>query len=381
MSQRVRFGIIGGGLMGRGFAAATARWPELADPPARPEIVAICDKSEPIRAWFETHCPGVRQSTGDYRELLANDDIDAVYIAVPHNLHEEIYVAALEAGKDLMGEKPFGIDLPANERILQALRRHPGRFVRCASEFPFFPGLQLIGRMIENGEFGRIIEVESAFLHSSDLDVDKPINWKRRAETCGEYGCLGDLGMHACHMPLRAQWRPLNARAILSNLVPTRPDGRGGRAPCDTWDNGTVLIEALDPRTEERFPWLMRTHRIAPGEKNSWNFAVHGTKASARFSTKQANTIELMELRDGRQPWLYLDLGHETTYPTITGGIFEFGFNDAMLQMWTAFMHEREGRPLAHRFAGCITAEDAHLHHRILTAALRSHETAATVEI
>jgi predicted dehydrogenase len=382
MSRKdVRFGIIGGGLMGREFASATARWCHLLDPSSRPRIVALCARKPSTREWFQTHFPAITQFTADYREVLANPDVEAVYIAVPHHLHEEFYCAAIEAGKDVMGEKPFGIDLAANERILATLQAHPGRFVRCASEFPFYPALQAIGRMIEAGEFGRILGIESAFLHSSDLDLSKAINWKRQVATCGEYGCMGDLGIHTCHMPLRAGWRPLNVRAILSNIVTSRPDGKGGIAACETWDNATLLIKTEEPQTRERFPWTMRTWRLAPGEKNSWNFAVYGTAQSARFSTKQANTLEVMESRDGRQAWLQIDMGQETAYKTITGGIFEFGFSDSILQMFAAFLHERDGRPLASRFAGCVTPEETHWHHRLLTAALRSHQTGRTMEV
>ena len=61
-----------------------------------------------------------------------------VYAAVPHQLHQQIYLQVLEAGKDLLAEKPFGIDLPAAEQIFKAAT-HSKRFVRCSSEFPFMP--------------------------------------------------------------------------------------------------------------------------------------------------------------------------------------------------------------------------------------------------
>ena len=102
--------------------------------------------------------------------------------------------------------------------------------VRCSSELPFYPGGQAVVRWIAEGRAGRILEVRSLFLHSSDLDPGKPINWKRVAATNGAYGCMGDLGMHALHIPLRAGWEPANVRAILSNVLPgaPRPERRAG---------------------------------------------------------------------------------------------------------------------------------------------------------
>ena len=101
--RTVRFGIIGGGLMGREFASAAARWLHLADAPARPEIVAVCDRNPALLEWYRDRVASVSQTTEDYRELLANPAVEAVYVAVPHHLHQEMYCAAISAGKHLMG--------------------------------------------------------------------------------------------------------------------------------------------------------------------------------------------------------------------------------------------------------------------------------------
>ena len=110
--------------MGREFASAAARWAHLLDMPARPEVTAVCDKNPAIYDWYQSNFPSVKQVTASYKELLANPDVDAVYCAVPHNLHEEIYCAIIKAGKHLVGEKPFGIDLKANRAIRAAMKKH-----------------------------------------------------------------------------------------------------------------------------------------------------------------------------------------------------------------------------------------------------------------
>ena len=381
--RKIRFGLIGCGLMGREFASAVARWSHLPEMEARPEIVAICDLFDATRTdlarWYTENFPTIRQVTGDYKQLVANPEVEAVYCAVPHHLHQEFYCAAIEAGKHLMGEKPFGIDLAANTAILQAVTRHPECTVRCSSEFPFFPAVQRIGDMIERRAFGTIIEVESGFLHSSDLDPNKPIHWKRVIELNGEYGVLGDLGMHPCHVPFRARWLPRNVRAILSKIVTERPDGKGGRVPCLTWDNATLFCEAQDPASAAIFPLTIKTQRIAPGERNTWYIEILGTQASARFSTKNPRRLELLEYRGGEQAWQQLDMGQETAFKTITGGIFEFGFSDAILQMWASYVYElTKGRPLK-PFAGCVTPEETALSHQLFTAALASQRQSRVV--
>jgi len=379
--RTVKFGIVGCGLMGREFASAAARWFHLNNMDARPDIVAVCDKAPALTGWFSANLPSVRQVTDDYRELLANPEVEAVYIAVPHNLHTEFYCAAIEAGKHLMGEKPFGIDQAANRRIMERITRHPDVFVRCSSESPFFPAMQRIGRLLEEGAFGRIIEANTGFLHSSDFDPQKPINWKRMVEFNGEYGVMGDLGMHACHMGFRAGWQPLNVRALLSDIVKERPDGRGGRVRCETWDNATLLCEAVTAGSGVTFPWTIKTHRIAPGQKNNWYTEILGTKASARWSSVSADMLEVMSCDGKEQVWGQIQTGHETAYPAITGGIFQFGFSDSILQMWAAFLHElHHGQPV-NRFAGCVNPEEAALSHRLFTAALRSQREHSVVAV
>ena len=153
-------------------------------------------------------------------------------------------MAALDAGKHLLGEKPFGIDLAANETITAAVNAHPDQLVRCSSEMPFFPGGQAVWRWIAAGEFGRPIEVRSLFLHSSDLDPGKPAGWKRRAETNGAYGCPR-RPRHARLAPAAAG--PLGA-ARRERRAGRRLHGaagrRGGTVPCDTPDNAVLLCRA-----------------------------------------------------------------------------------------------------------------------------------------
>jgi predicted dehydrogenase len=226
-----------------------------------------------------------------------------------------------------------------------------------------------------------VLEVRSLFLHSSDLDPAKPINWKRIARFNGEYGCMGDLGMHVCHVPFRAGWRPTNVRAVLSNLMPQRPDGKGGTAACDTWDNATLLTESVDA-DRHPFPWTLKTFRISPGERNTWYLEVLGTRASARWSTREPKALDVLKYSPGgEQNWTRVQVGYEPLFKTITGPNFEFGFPDCFLQMVAAYVHELVHGPPAKRFAGCVTPEETYLSHRLFTAALKSQATGATVDV
>ena len=291
--RRVGVGIVGGGLMGRELAAAIGRWAALEDHPVRPELVAVCDTNPAALSWFD-RVDSVRLRSSDYADLLADDGVEVLYLAVPHHLHETLYLDALRAGKDFLAEKPFGIDLEAATRIVDELHAKPNVFVRCSSEMPFFPGALFAIETIRSGALGEVIGVDSDFLHSSDLDRRKPINWKRQARYCGEIGVMGDLGMHVTHVPLRLGLRPETVFAELQDIVTERPGPDGSAVPCDTIDNATLACDA-------GFPLTLRTHRIAPGHINTWRIRALGMDGGVAFSMFPVTLGQLMDISDAGQ--------------------------------------------------------------------------------
>jgi predicted dehydrogenase len=361
----VRVAVIGAGLMGREVASAFGRWFALTDCGVRPELTAVCDVNPSALDWFR-QVPTVRHFESDHRALLSRSDIDVVYVAVPHDRHEALYLDVLRSGRDLFAEKPFGIDLGAARRIRDEAARL-GRFVRVSSEFPFLPGARRAFALAHSGALGRVIEVRAAFLHSSDLSPEKPINWKRQSVHCGEPGVMNDLGLHVAHIPLRLGWKPVRVHAHLQKIYRQRPDGRGGMAPCDTWDNA-ILHATIEPAGEP-VPMTLEMKRMAPGETNTWMLEVLGTDHGVRYSTKEPKTLWTFE-RGREQSWQRTDLGFEMDFRTITGSIFEPGFPDLLMQMWAAFLSERAG-VLGGRF-GCATPDEAVSQHELWAAALAS---------
>jgi predicted dehydrogenase len=181
---------------------------------------------------------------------------------------------------------------------------------------------------------------------------------------------MADLGMHVMHIPFRMGWKPKRVYAQLQKVYSERPDGKGGVAPCDTWDNAMLHTE-FDSEGAE-VPMRFEMKRLAPGETNTWFIEVLGADGGARFSTKEPKTLWIFE-RGKEQAWKRIDVGHASAFSTVTGGIFEAGFPDCFLQMWGAFIAERAGK-LENRF-GCVTPDEAVLSHRVFEAALTSNES------
>lgn len=377
----VNVAVIGGGLMGREIAVAIQRWPALIDHSVRPRLVAVCDINPAALDWFDAIDTVTTKAT-DYAQLLADDSIDVVYVAVRHDLHEKIYTDVIRAGKSLLAEKPFGIDGDAAQEVLAAAAEHPESFVRCSSEMPFFPGAQRAIDYVRSGALGTIIEARNSFLHSSDLDLRKQINWKRQSQYCGTAGVLNDLGLHTWHVPLRLGWAPESVFAVLQNIVPERPGPDGQLVPCDTWDN--AVLHSWSRHDGVLFPLTTETKRIDPGHKNTWLFEATGLDGGVRFSTKNPKIVEVFTTRElpgigQEQMWQQIDAGSQSAWPTVTGPNFETGFSDSILQMWAAFLAERNGS-LGDRF-GTVRPEEAAFTHSIYRAAIRSNETKQAVAL
>jgi predicted dehydrogenase len=372
--QKVRVGVVGAGLMGKELAGVIGRWPVLENSAVEPVLTAVCDVNAAALEWFR-RVGSVQRLTADYRELL-DGSIDVLYVAVPHHLHENVYLDVAAAGVDFLGEKPFGIDPGAAAAITDAIAASPA-FVRCSSEMPFYPGAQQAISFLRQGGAGRIIEAEFAFLHSSDLDPQKPINWKRQTEFCGQIGVMGDLGMHVTHVPLRLGWQPAVVFAQLQELVVTRPDGKGGTARADTIENATLATRVAAAQGD--FPMSLQTKRIAPGEMNTWRMRVVGMDGGVEFSTRYPQSVRVMTVRDDQQVWEERMAGSQSAQGTITGKIFEFGFSDALLQMWAAYFAERSGE-LDGAF-GCATPAEARASHEIFDAALLSSAGGSSVPL
>jgi predicted dehydrogenase len=162
--------------------------------------------------------------------------------------------------------------------------------------------------------------------------------------------------------------------------VPERPDNQGNLVPCETWDNA---ILACDVDTgEQSFPMILSTKRIAPGNANTWFIRIQGTKLSAEFTTKNPKQVASLPYTPGGvQAWHVVDAPYKSAYQTITGGIFEFGFSDSILQMWAAFCDELvHGAEMQQNFH-CATPEEAAGSHLVFTAALESNRTGNTTQI
>jgi predicted dehydrogenase len=168
---------------------------------------------------------------------------------------------------------------------------------------------------------------------------------------------------------------------MLDDVVTERPGPDGTPVRCDTWDNALLALRVPTSAAESarRFSMLWETRRIAPGQMNSWAFEALGMDGGVRFTTRQPAVLQRFSVSGGEQAWSEVQPGHTSAWPVVTGGIFEFGFLDALLQMWASYFAERIGE-LGDRF-GTATPAEALDAHRVFAAALASEAHGAVERI
>lgn len=184
---------------------------------------------------------GVPYATGDWRDLLRRDDVQVVSIVTPPNLHAEMAIAALEAGKHVLCEKPTAMNAAEAERMRAAAAAHPGQFALIDHEMRFNAPLIEIRKLVEGELIGPLRFVTMRAMTTSRADRSRRWNWWSDAAQGG--GLLGAVGSHWVDMLRFAiQAEPLAVSAALHTFITERPtgvtaaDGTPEQAPVTTDD-------------------------------------------------------------------------------------------------------------------------------------------------
>ena len=198
----------------------------------------VCDINPAALDWFD-QIPTVTRKVSDYTDLLSDDAIDALYIAVRHDLHQQLYVDTIQAGKSLHAGKPFGIDGSAAAASSSAAAANPSlRAAGAPASFEGFSRARSWPSTTRGPRPGRDHRGLLLLLHASDLDVGKPINWKRQARYCGEAGVMRTI-LGCTHGTCRCGSVGRGTDLVLQDTT-ERPTPNGGRERCDTWDNAVL---------------------------------------------------------------------------------------------------------------------------------------------
>jgi predicted dehydrogenase len=235
--------------------------------------------------------------TDDYRRLLALDDLDLIDCCAPNNLHEEVLVAAVEAGKHIYCEKPLAMDVAQARRIAEAVDK-AGVKSQMTFNFRFFPAITRARQLIEAGFVGRVFSFRGRYHRSSYISADKPVTWRLRKDTTGG-GALFDLGSHILDLIYYLLGDFGSVQAVLDTLIKERPIAAGStqHAPVDVDD-----IALLHVRLTENTLGLVEISRMGTGATNDLVVEIFGDKGAIRFDLADPEWLEVYDVRDDQQP-------------------------------------------------------------------------------
>jgi len=286
-------GMVGYAFMGRAHSQAWRTVGHVFDLPLTPRMAAICGRDAAAVAAAAGRLGWPAWET-DWKRLIERDDVDLVDVCTPGSSHAEISIAALEAGKHVLCEKPLANTVEEARAMAAAAARAAAGGVRAMTGFNFrrVPAVALARELVAAGRLGAIRHVRGAYLGSHLLDPEIPMMWRLQAEHAGS-GALGDLGAHAVDL---AQYLAGDRIAGVSGLTETfvreRPlaDGSGARGPV-TVDDAAVFIARLAGGALGSF----EATRFATGHTEGLRVELNGELGSIVWDLGDFNGLRLFD--------------------------------------------------------------------------------------
>jgi predicted dehydrogenase len=272
---------------------------------------------------------GVPWHTDDWRALLARPEVAAVSIVTPPGLHREMALAALEAGKHVLCEKPTAMDAAEAEAMLAAASARPAQLALIDHELRFLPALRLARELIERGEIGALRHAEVRSVNSSRSDLGRPWNWWSDAAQGG--GVLGAIGSHQVDL-LRylLAGEVASAVGLTQTFIAERTDAEGQRRPVTSDDYVAASLRFVGGATA-----TITASVVAPHDE-PLSVSVYGAAGVLRFVGGRL-------LRRSGGEFVDITPEHSLTLPPGIAGEFPHG----TLYLGTALRAALAGDPVA----------------------------------
>lgn len=303
--KHLNIGMIGAGFMAKAHSVAYAAMPMFFWPsPAIPVKKVIADINE--RAVKEAAEKFAFESyTTDWHTIIDNPAIDIVDICTPNNVHAEIAIAAANAGKHILCEKPLSLSLEqAKEMYLAAKKNNVKTMV--AFNYRRTPAIQLAKKYIEEGAIGKILDFRGTYLQDWSADSSSPLSWRFQKEICGS-GALGDIGTHVVDILcfLVGEFDSVIART--ATYIPERPiqfsltDSLGITKGSDNTPKKTVDVDdhcCFMVQCKNGAFGTIEATRNAWGRNNYISFEIHGTEGSLYFNYERRDELQVCFAKD-----------------------------------------------------------------------------------
>ena len=293
MTKPLRIGMIGYGFMGRTHTNAYKRvgdfFPELK---YRPVLQAICGRDETkVQAFADQW--GYASHETDWRKMVAREDIDAIDICVPNNLHKEMAIAAAQAGKMVLCEKPLALTTADGEEMCQAVES-AGVANTVWYNYRRIPAVTLAKQLIDEGRLGKIYHYRSNFLQdwtiSSDVPQGGAATWRLDSAAAGS-GVTGDLLAHCIDTAMWLNGSIQDVTAMTETFVKERMHAETQKVEAVKIDDACAFMCHF----ENGSLGLFESTRYARGHKALYTLEINGENASIRWDLHDLNRLEFYE--------------------------------------------------------------------------------------
>ncbi len=299
MTDEIGIGMLGYAFMGK---AHTNGWKKLSyltwPPPLRPRLVSIAGRTaEAVEEAAQRY--GYERATTDWRELVADDGVQLFDNVSPNNLHAQPTIAAAEAGKHVLCEKPLA---RTADEAYEMWRRVAATGVRhmCAFNYRFVPAVRLARQMIEAGDLGELYHFRARYLQEWITDPDFPMVWRLEKEIAGS-GALGDLGAHIVDL---ARYL-VGEIAAVSGTTRTFIEERRQEGHVDVDDAFEAVVEFEGGQVG-----TIEASRFCLGRKNALSWEINGSKGSLGFELERLNELQWSEGAKGFRTILVSEAEH-----------------------------------------------------------------------
>ena len=291
----LNIGMIGYGFMGRAHSNAYCKVGNFFKTKHRPVLRAACGRNEEAVQAFADNW-GYESTETDWRALIARDDIDAIDICVPNNLHKEIAIAAAEAGKMILCEKPLSMDVAEGEAMCEAVEK-AGVTNMVWYNYRRVPAVTLAKNLIDEGRLGRIFHYRANFLQDWTIAEDVPQGgaalWRLDAAAAGS-GVTGDLLAHCIDTALWLNGSIHDVTAMTETFVKERMHNLTGKVEPVGIDDACAFLCHF----ENGSLGLFESTRYARGHKALYTFEVNGEKGSLRWDLHDLHRLEFFDHAD-----------------------------------------------------------------------------------
>lgn len=288
-------GLIGCGFMGRTHSNAFRQAPAFFDLDRTPVLTAVCSRT-PGKAQAFAQNWGYSSSETDWRAMIDRDDIDLIDIASPNDTHEEIAIAAVEAGKMVMCEKPLGRNAAESQRMVDAVNR-AGVASMVWYNYRRVPAVTLAKQFIDEGRLGKIFHYRANFLQDWTISSDLPQGgeglWRLDAAVAGS-GVTGDLLAHCIDTAMWLNGGIAEVSATTETFIRERMHQLTGKMEKVTIDDASMCMA----RFGNGSLGLFEATRYARGHKALYTLEINGEHGSIAWDLHDLHRLSLFEHAD-----------------------------------------------------------------------------------